>query len=145
MNIKRELPLLKKSDEILPHWSVWETSEGSCKRYQVRDAQGSLVAADVTCLQHARLIALAPLLLENFDLLKDEAYRALHHMVDASQGMLEIEEVAEDPDGTWEEAAPGAPSFAQWLLGLEELRDAIGAQGLLPERAPRQVSLALED
>lgn len=141
----RELaPEFGDSVPFLPHWHVRQVEKDGGFQYEVRDSTGAVVAAGVKCLEHARLFALSPLVLENFDLLQHEAGRTLHQMVDADQGALDAHEVADDFDGKWEELSPGAPAYAQWLLEIAELREAVGVQAFPPAGIPWQQQLALE-
>ncbi len=65
--------------------------------------------------------------------------RALDHMVDTD--MRDVEEIAEDASGHWEEASPSAPEFASWLLDLYELEDMVGPQAYPPEGVTSQHKL----
>lgn len=102
-------------------WHIRESKRDGRSLFEVRDSMGNLVAADIASLKHACLFALAPRLLENFQLLEAEAERALWHMVDANEGYYDVEEVAEDIDGGWERTCSGAPEYAQWLLDVRSL------------------------
>ena len=67
----------KEQAPLLSHWHVREVARDGCTIYEVRDSRGAVVAADIKCLEHARLFALSPLVFENFQLLEQEAVRAL--------------------------------------------------------------------
>lgn len=108
------------------YWHTHQVQTASGTHYEVKDSLGQVIATGIKVQSHARLIALAPLLHENFDPLLEEAERALHHMLDVNEGMLDFSEVAEDENGEWEDACSGAPDFAQWLIDMDELREALG-------------------
>lgn len=118
---------------VISCWHIHQAATTDGTQYEVRDSRGQAIATGVKSLAHARLIAFAPLLLKNFDLLVPEAERSLHHMLDASDGMLDFEEVADDEDGEWESSCPGAPDFAQWLIDMDELRESVGEQDFSSE------------
>lgn len=145
MNTFDTTPLRPVRGEHVPFDTPWhirqvDTAEGT--HYEVRDSRGELVAADIKRLEHARLFALSPSLLSDFDLLANEAQRVLHFMVDQQVGNLDLREVAEDVDGQWESISGGAPEFAQWLLDIEDLRATIGPQSPV-EGVARQAELDL--
>lgn len=137
-------PTMPEPAPFLPHWHVREVSQDGATVYEVRDCNGVVVASDVRSLEHARLFALAPLMFENFKRLEGEAIRGLWHMVDANAGDYEVEEVADDVDGRFESASPGAPEHAKWLMEICALREAVGEQEFPPVGVPCQLTLALD-
>lgn len=134
-------PTTGESVPFLSHWHIRTLERDGLTLYEVRDSVGTLVAGDITSLEHARLFALAPLVFKNFKLLEVEAVRALWHMVDCNQGAVDVEDVAEDVEGEFEKASPGAPEHAQWLMEVSALREAVGALDFPPTGTPRQEGL----
>lgn len=134
---------LEDPANALSDWTIYQVDSANGAFYEVRDSRGKTVATGINNLQHARLFALSPILLENFDPLCVEASRSFHHMVDANEGTIDLEEVADDEDGDWEESTPGAVDFAQWLLDMDELREAVGEQTSLPVVTECQAKLLL--
>ncbi|QHE87214.1 hypothetical protein [Hydrogenophaga sp. BPS33] len=130
-----------ESVPFLSHWHIRAFEGDGRTLYEVRDSSGTLVAGDITSLEHARLFALAPLVFHNFKLLEVEAVRALWHMVDSNQGTVDVKDVAEDFEGEFEKASPGAPEHAQWLMEVSALREAVGEQDFPPTGIPRQQGL----
>ncbi len=126
---------------FLSHWHVREVAQDGSSLYEVRDSRGSVVAADIKCIEHARLFALSPLIFQNYELLEEDAVRALWHMVDVNPGTYDVEEVAADVDGNFERTSPGTPEHAQWLMDVASLREAVGEQDVPPAGTPRQVDL----
>lgn len=146
MNTSDIAPLRPIQGEHVPfdaHWHIrkFDTAEGT--HYEVRDSRGEVVAGNIKCLEHARLFALSPSLLSEFERLTSEAQRVLHFMVDEQEGSLDLREVAEDVNGQWGSVSDGAPEFAQWLLDIEDLRATIGPQSTV-EGVARQAELDLD-
>lgn len=134
-------PAIGESIPFLSHWHIRAFERDARTLYEVRDSNGTMVAGNIQSFEHARLFALAPLVFEEFKLLEGEAARALWHMVDAIQGIYDVEDVAEDVDGEFETACPGAPEHAQWLMEVSALREAVGEQDFPPTGTPRQEGL----
>lgn len=130
-----------QSVPFLSHWHVREVTRDESTLYEVRDSRGAVIAADIKCVEHARLFALSPLIFQNFQLLEEEAIRGLWHMIDVNPGSYDVEEVAADVDGEFERTSPGTPDHAQWLMEVASLREVVGEQNFPPAGTPRQVDL----
>lgn len=116
---------------FLRHWKVKEVNRGTVQ-YDLIDALGKVVASGVKSLELARLFALAPFLFEALEPLEGEGRRALFQMLDVMEGSYDVDEIAEDVNGEWEMASPGAPRLAALLTELRELREAVGDQQFPP-------------
>ena len=123
------------------HWQVREVKGETGTTYVVVGVDGAALASNINSLELARLFALAPQVFENFKSLRLEAERALYNMVDCDVTQCDLVEVAEDCQGEWEEAAPGAPEFASWLIALEELEMMVGPQTYPPKGVAVQLEL----
>lgn len=126
-------PIHDSSRKPATHWQVKEVKTEQGIHYDVVGSDGATVAAHIQSLELARLFALSPQVFNQFKSLRLEAERALHHMVDCDVTQCDLEEIAEDAMGEWERVSPGAPAFAQWLLGLEQLEETVGPQKYPPK------------
>lgn len=135
-------PVATETPMLAPHWQIRAVQDARGQSYQVIGTDGAVVASNIQTLEIARLFALSPLVFKNFQALRLEAERSLDQLVDSS--FYDIEEVAEDASGHWEEECPGAPEFASWLLDLYELEDMVGPQADPPEGVTKQYKLFLD-
>ena len=134
-------PIATATPMLAPHWQIRAVRDARGQSYQVIGTDGALVASDIQSLEIARLFALSPLVFKHFHALRLEAERALDQMVHSN--VCDIEEVAKDASGRWEEASPGAPAFASWLLDLYELENMVGTQAYPPIGVAWQCELFL--
>lgn len=127
-----------------PHWQVKAVTAKHGTHYEVVGSDGVTVASNIQSLELARLFALSPQVFNHFKSLRLEAERALYHMVDCDVTQCDFEEIAEDAQGEWEQVAPGAPEFAEWLLNLQQLEEMVGPQSYPPEGVSVQYDLFMD-
>lgn len=135
-------PIGTETPMLSPHWQIRAVQDARGQSYQVIGTDRAVVASDIKSLEVARLFALSPLVFKNFRALRLEAERVLDQLVDSN--FYDIEEVAEDASGHWEEECPGAPEFASWLLDLYEIEDMVGPQAYPPQGVTCQYNLFLD-
>lgn len=138
------LPLAPVNDfkpMLTPHWQVKEVTTEQGIHYEVVRSDGRAVASDIQSLELARLFALSPQLFNCFKALRVEAAHALRNMVDCDVTQCDLHEIAEDVQGEWDRVSPGAPSFARWLLTMEQLERMVGPQNYPPEGVSVQCEL----